>query len=107
MEGGLRAAFLVSPRHHLRTPDFLSKRWGPPHGININNSILPAGNITMDQPRANNNATNGIFLYGVTGGPGFTSPGSPYACIHSNYGNQLNAQSSAAVYTSFILSCPQ
>src|SRR6202521_5318564 len=32
MDGGLTAASLVSPPHHLRTADFLSKRWGPPHG---------------------------------------------------------------------------
>src|SRR5579862_6425086 len=31
MDGGLAAASLVSPPHHLRTADFLSKRWGPPH----------------------------------------------------------------------------
>jgi hypothetical protein len=30
MDGGLRAAVLVSPPHHLRTAEFLSKRWGPP-----------------------------------------------------------------------------
>jgi cbb3-type cytochrome c oxidase subunit III len=32
MDGGLRAAVLVSlsPLLHLRTADFLSKRWGPP-----------------------------------------------------------------------------
>ena len=32
MDGGLTAAVLVSPPHHLRTAEFLSKRWGPPHG---------------------------------------------------------------------------
>jgi hypothetical protein len=26
MDGGLTAALLVSPPHHLRTPEFLSKR---------------------------------------------------------------------------------
>jgi hypothetical protein len=31
MDGGFTAAFLLSPPHHLRTADFLSKRWGPPH----------------------------------------------------------------------------
>jgi len=31
MDGGLTAASMISPPHHLRTPDFLSKRWGPPH----------------------------------------------------------------------------
>src|ERR1700694_4822377 len=31
MDGGLRAAVLVSPPHYLRTTEFLSKRWGPPH----------------------------------------------------------------------------
>ena len=30
MDGGLTAAVLVSPPLHLRTLDFLSKRWGPP-----------------------------------------------------------------------------
>jgi hypothetical protein len=30
MDGGLTAAVLVSPPHHLRTAEFLSKRWGPP-----------------------------------------------------------------------------
>jgi hypothetical protein len=33
MEGGLRAAFLISPLHHLRTAKILSKRWGPPQLI--------------------------------------------------------------------------
>jgi len=31
MDGGLTAAVLVSPPLHLRTPEILSKRWGPPH----------------------------------------------------------------------------
>jgi hypothetical protein len=35
MDGGLRAAFLISPLHHLRTPEILSKRWGPPHSDNV------------------------------------------------------------------------
>jgi hypothetical protein len=30
MDGGLTAAVLVSPPHHLRTAEILSKRWGPP-----------------------------------------------------------------------------
>jgi hypothetical protein len=30
MDGGLTAAILVSTPHHLRTAEFLSKRWGPP-----------------------------------------------------------------------------
>jgi hypothetical protein len=30
MDGGLRAALLVSPLLHLRMDDFLSNRWGPP-----------------------------------------------------------------------------
>ncbi len=30
MDGGLRAAVLVSPPHHLRAAEILSKRWGPP-----------------------------------------------------------------------------
>jgi hypothetical protein len=30
MDGGLTAAALVSPLHHLRTAEILSKRWGPP-----------------------------------------------------------------------------
>jgi hypothetical protein len=30
MDGGLRAAVLISPPLHLRTDDFLSNRWGPP-----------------------------------------------------------------------------
>jgi hypothetical protein len=30
MDGGLRAAVLVSSPHHLRTPEILSKQWGPP-----------------------------------------------------------------------------
>ena len=30
MDGGLTAAVLLSPPLHLRTLDFLSKRWGPP-----------------------------------------------------------------------------
>jgi hypothetical protein len=30
MDGGLTAAVLVSPPHHLRTTELLSKRWGPP-----------------------------------------------------------------------------
>ena len=35
MDGGLRAAFLISPPHHLRTGKILSKQWGPPqeHGL--------------------------------------------------------------------------
>ena len=32
MDGGLTAAILLSPPLYLRTTDFLSKRWGPPHG---------------------------------------------------------------------------
>ena len=32
MDGGLRAAVLFSPPLHLRMDDFLSNRWGPPHG---------------------------------------------------------------------------
>jgi hypothetical protein len=36
MDGGLRAAVLVSPPHHLRTAEFLSKRWGPPHNARFN-----------------------------------------------------------------------
>src|ERR1700680_1904367 len=35
MDGGLTAAVLVSPPHHLRTADFLSNRWGPPHGYDL------------------------------------------------------------------------
>src|ERR1700674_2747074 len=31
MDGGLTAASVVSPLHHLRTGKILSKRWGPPH----------------------------------------------------------------------------
>jgi hypothetical protein len=31
MDGGLTAAIFISPPHHLRTAEFLSKRWGPPH----------------------------------------------------------------------------
>ena len=31
MDGGLRAASWISPPHHLRTREILSKRWGPPH----------------------------------------------------------------------------
>src|SRR5713101_424391 len=31
MDGGLTAAVLISPPHHLRTAEILSKRWGPPH----------------------------------------------------------------------------
>jgi transposase len=31
MDGGFTAAILLSPLLHLRTTDFLSKRWGPPH----------------------------------------------------------------------------
>jgi hypothetical protein len=31
MDGGFTAAILFSPPLHLRTADFLSKRWGPPH----------------------------------------------------------------------------
>src|SRR5713101_10042097 len=31
MDGGLTAASMVSPPHHLRTDEILSKRWGPPH----------------------------------------------------------------------------
>jgi len=30
MDGGLTAASVVSPPHHLRTAVFLSNRWGPP-----------------------------------------------------------------------------
>jgi len=30
MDGGFTAAILLSPPLHLRTADFLSKRWGPP-----------------------------------------------------------------------------
>src|SRR5205085_6811650 len=30
-DGAHMAASVVSPPHHLRTADFLSKRWGPPH----------------------------------------------------------------------------
>ncbi|HEY1470301.1 MAG TPA: hypothetical protein VGF61_14755, partial [Candidatus Acidoferrum sp.] len=30
MDGGLRAAVLISPPLHLRTDEFLSNRWGPP-----------------------------------------------------------------------------
>jgi len=33
MDGGLRAALLVSPPLHLRTAEFLSKRWGPPQTV--------------------------------------------------------------------------
>src|SRR5882762_10325296 len=33
MDGGLRAASVVSPPLHLRTDDFLSNRWGPPHSV--------------------------------------------------------------------------
>jgi hypothetical protein len=32
MDGGLTAAVLISPPHHLRTAEILSKRWGPPQG---------------------------------------------------------------------------
>ncbi len=35
MDGGLTAAVLVSPPHHLRTAVFLSKRWGPPQSFTI------------------------------------------------------------------------
>src|ERR1051325_1578474 len=31
VDGGLRAASWISPPHHLRTREILSKRWGPPH----------------------------------------------------------------------------
>src|ERR1700674_1026712 len=33
MDGGLTAASVFSPLHHLRTGKILSKRWGPPHSI--------------------------------------------------------------------------
>ena len=33
MDGGLRAALLVSPLLHLRMDDFLSNRWGPPQTV--------------------------------------------------------------------------
>jgi hypothetical protein len=33
MDGGLTAAVLVSPPHHLRTAEILSKRWGPPQNM--------------------------------------------------------------------------
>src|SRR5438270_4099678 len=31
MDGGFTAAILINPPLYLRTLDFLSKRWGPPH----------------------------------------------------------------------------
>lgn len=31
MDGGFTAGILLSPLLYLRTTDFLSKRWGPPH----------------------------------------------------------------------------
>ena len=39
MDGGLRAAILVSPLLHLRTAEFLSKQWGPPHNPRLPLSI--------------------------------------------------------------------
>src|SRR5437588_810214 len=40
MDGGLTAAFLVSPPHHLRTDEILSKRWGPPQDFNASNILV-------------------------------------------------------------------
>ncbi len=41
MEGGLRTALWISPPHHLRTAEFLSKRWGPPQNVNFVGTRLP------------------------------------------------------------------
>src|SRR5580692_10609739 len=49
MDGGLTAAVLLSPPHHLRTGEILSKRWGPPHlspglvGVTQINFQVPSG----------------------------------------------------------------
>jgi hypothetical protein len=45
MDGGLTAAVLVSPPLHLRTPEILSKRWGPPQAVaeqvEVNQNAVP------------------------------------------------------------------
>jgi transposase len=38
MDGGLTAASLISPLHHLRTADFLSSRLGPPQNAVLKKS---------------------------------------------------------------------
>ena len=48
MDGGLRAAVLVSPPHYLRTAEFLSKRWGPPQFSSVD---LCSSRIRCVQPR--------------------------------------------------------
>src|SRR5580698_9492275 len=52
MDGGLRAAVLVSPPLHLTTAEFLSKRWGPPHwALLIEGAIgIIAGVLTFAWP---------------------------------------------------------
>ena len=35
VDGGFTAAFPITPLHHLRTPVFLSNRWGPPHFVMV------------------------------------------------------------------------
>lgn len=61
MEGGFTAASFVSPLHHLRTPVFLSNRWGPPHSAfrefqaqlqRYLNSSLTNGTCTPEWARA-------------------------------------------------------
>jgi len=51
VDGGLTAASLFSPLHHLRTLDFLSKRWGPPHRFDESMlNALPFGRFKDSMP---------------------------------------------------------
>src|SRR5579864_5301413 len=59
MDGGLTAAVLVSPPHHLRTAEILSKRWGPPQA-------LAAMSEGVDQTRYSNLVNIGKVMAGDT-----------------------------------------
>jgi hypothetical protein len=85
-------------------------------GINADNYVAGGGsgtgtisNLTLDHVRSRNNARFGVFIYGATGGPGFTDSANSsinYACITGNGAANLSSTNSASGYNSYTNLCP-